>query len=49
MYQILKGLVYLHDKSISHRGKYVYLGHRSSSDDPLITDLKVNNPAAYTS
>jgi serine/threonine protein kinase len=21
MYQILKGLVYLHDKSISHRGK----------------------------
>jgi hypothetical protein len=45
MYQILKGLVYLHHKSISHRGKRIVLGYgfMARADGALTTDLKVTN------
>jgi len=42
MYQIFKGLVYLHDKMISHRGKQAFvLREFLSSNMQLIVDLKV--------
>ena len=49
MYQLLTGLKYLHDKMISHRGKYsIVIMQKDHTEGSLITssftDIKVNLP-----